>query len=356
MALKIEKVVAALPPVLEPNAIYLVRTGAGFEIRVVDSTGTTAHTLNGGGGSPGGSSGQLQFNDGGIFGGAAQVEVDAEGNLVLIGNTSKPAPHVEGLQVYSRLRAGGLWLDAQRPSGRDFPLQPHFGVNRIATWSPSTGTAVIASGMPRTGVGTASHPAPSSNAPQPKASSRRWRMTSAATAGSPADERSAALVCWRGNAEGLGGWTYTNRLSLQALQATSAAFFGLTASSGALAGTLDISTMTNVFGIGFVNGTHANWQVVRNDAAGAAVFTDMGANFPINTNDLLTLFIYAMPNGSEIGVRLVNEGSGAVYDAAFSTNIPSNATFLTVRNYLNNGGVAAAVAYDCCGVYMETDY
>lgn len=286
----------------------------------------------------------------------SKVEADTSGNLVLLGNTSKPDPHASGLQLFSRLRAGGLWLDAQRPSGRDFPLQPHFGVNRIATWSPSTGTAVIASGMPRTGVGTASHPAPSSNAPQPKASTRRWRMTSAATAGSPADERSAALVCWRGNAEGLGGWTYTNRLSLQTLQATSAAFFGLTASSGALAGTLDISTLTNVIGIGFVNGTHANWKVVRNDASGSAVFTDMGANFPINTNDLLTLFIYAMPNGSEIGVRLVNEGSGAVYDAAFSADIPSNSTFLTVRNFLHNGNAAAAVAYDCCGVYMETDY
>lgn len=49
MAMKIEKVVAALPPVLAPNAIYLVRVGAGFDIYVADSTGTTAHTLNSGG-------------------------------------------------------------------------------------------------------------------------------------------------------------------------------------------------------------------------------------------------------------------------------------------------------------------
>lgn len=30
-----------------------------------------------------------------------------------------------------------------RLSGRDFPLQPHFGVNRIANWSPSVAAALI---------------------------------------------------------------------------------------------------------------------------------------------------------------------------------------------------------------------
>jgi hypothetical protein len=46
-----------------------------------------------------------------------------------------------------------------RPSGRDFPLQPHFGVNRIANWSPSvTSTTITTEGMPITSVGTVSHP------------------------------------------------------------------------------------------------------------------------------------------------------------------------------------------------------
>jgi hypothetical protein len=63
---------------------------------------------------------------------------------------------------------------------------------------------------------------------------RRWRMTSAATAGAAAEERSAGWVCWRGNAEGLGGFTYVNRLSMVTLQATGMGFFGLIGSVAAL--------------------------------------------------------------------------------------------------------------------------
>ena len=70
--------------------------------------------------------------------------------------------------------------------------------------------------MPRTGVGTASTPGLATT--NLSTSMRRWRMTSAATADAAAEERSGGWVCWRGNAEGLGGFTYVNRLSLTTLQ------------------------------------------------------------------------------------------------------------------------------------------
>lgn len=44
--MRIIKVVAALPGTLVANAIYLIRTGAGFDLRVVDVSGATAHPLN----------------------------------------------------------------------------------------------------------------------------------------------------------------------------------------------------------------------------------------------------------------------------------------------------------------------
>ncbi|WP_296680520.1 hypothetical protein, partial [Novosphingobium sp.] len=55
--------------------------------------------------------------------------------IVMPGLASVPAPPPAGkLALYARDRAGAGWLDVQRPSSRFFPLQPHFGVNRIATW------------------------------------------------------------------------------------------------------------------------------------------------------------------------------------------------------------------------------
>ena len=56
MALKIHKVVAALPPTLEPDAIYAVRAGAGFDLYIADSTGSVAHKVNADGGGGGGAS------------------------------------------------------------------------------------------------------------------------------------------------------------------------------------------------------------------------------------------------------------------------------------------------------------
>ncbi|SMO73935.1 hypothetical protein SAMN06265173_11241 [Thalassovita litoralis] len=41
------KVVSSLPGTLVANTIYLVRTGAGFDLYVSDSTGSVAHRVNG---------------------------------------------------------------------------------------------------------------------------------------------------------------------------------------------------------------------------------------------------------------------------------------------------------------------
>ena len=241
-----------------------------------------------------------------------------------------------------------------RPSGRDFPLQPHFGVNRIANWSPSITTTITTEGLPITNVGTVSHPTLA--ATNLAASMRRWRLTSAAVVDSVAEQRSAGWACWRGNAAGLGGWTFVTRLSLTTLQATGMGFFGLYGSIAALATTLTLAAVINAVGIGFQRGTHANWQLVTNDGTAAPTLTDMGAPFAIATGGVMTLFIAAPPNGSSVWVRVVNEVTGSVFEQEITADLPANTQFLSPRLYLNTGATAAAVAYDCAGLYLETDY
>jgi hypothetical protein len=116
------------------------------------------------------------------------------------------------------------WIDVMRPSGRDFPLQPHFGVNRIANWSPSVTNTITAEGLPAASVGTVSHP--TLTATNLAARMRRRRPTSAEVVDSAADQRSAGWACWRGNTAGSGGWTCGTRISLTMLQATGMGFFG----------------------------------------------------------------------------------------------------------------------------------
>lgn len=57
-------------------------------------------------------------------------------------------------------------------------------------------------------------------------------------------------------------------------------------------------------GIVFQRGTHANWQLVRNDGTGAPMLTDMGAYFAIG--GALSLFVVALPNSTSVWVRVAD--------------------------------------------------
>lgn len=299
----------------------------------------------------------------------ASGQVELPQPTVLPGLAAAPSPPPSGkASVYARNRAGAPWIEVMRPSGRDFPLQPHFGVNRIANWSPSTGTTVTTEGLPITSVGTVS--TPTLAARNPATSMRRWRLTSAAVVDSVADQRSAGWACWRGNAAGLGGWTFVTRISLTTLQGSSVSdpssggiaakggmgFFGLYGSTTALATTLTLSAAINCIGIGFQRSTHANWLLVAKDGTGAPTLTDLGAAFAIATGGVVTLFIAAPPNGSSVWVRAVNELTGAIFEQEIAADLPAATQFLSPRLFLNTGATAAAVAYDCAGVYVETDF
>ena len=285
----------------------------------------------------------------------ANGQVELPQPTVLPGLAAAPGPPPAGkAAIYARSRAGAPWIDVMRPSGRDFPLQPHFGVNRIANWSPSVTTTITTEGLPITSVGTVSHPTLA--ATNLAASMRRWRLTSAAVVDSVADQRSAGWACWRGNAAGLGGWTFVTRISLTTLQATGMGFFGLYGSTAALATTLTLAAAINCIGIGFQRGTHTRWQLVANDGTGAPTLTDMGASFAVATGGVLTLFIAAPPNGSSVWARVVDEVSGAVFEQEVTADLPAATQFLSPRLFLNTGATAAAVAYDCAGVYVETDF
>jgi len=282
-----------------------------------------------------------------------QVELPQPTILPGLNNAPSP-PSADKIAVYARNRAGAPWVDVMRPSGRDFPLQPHFGVNRIANWSPSVSTTITTEGLPITSVGTVA--TPTLAATNLAASMRRWRLTSAAVVDSAAEQRSAGWACWRGNAAGLGGWTFVTRISLTTLQATGMGFFGLNGSTSALATNLTLAAVINAVGIGFQRGTHTNWQVVTNDGTGAPTLTDMGAPFAVAIGGVLTLFIAAAPNASSVWVRAVNEVTGTVFEREITADLPATTQFLSPRLYLNTGATAAAVAYDCAGLYLETDY
>jgi hypothetical protein len=133
-------------------------------------------------------------------------------------------------------------------------------------------------------------------------------------------------------------------------------FFGLYGLTAALTMTLTLTAAINCIGIGFQRGTHSNWQLVANDGTGALTLIDMGASFAIATDGVLTLLIAAPPNGSSAWVRVVDEVSGAVFEREITADLPAATQLLSPRPFLNTGATAAAVVYDCAGIYLETDF
>lgn len=57
---------------------------------------------------------------------------------------------------------------------------------------------------------------------------------------------------------------------------------------------------------------------------------------------------------------MVNEVSGAVFEQEITADLPAATQLLSprlyTRLYMNTGVTVAAVAYDCAGVYLETDF
>ena len=54
-------------------------------------------------------------------------------------------------------------------------------------------------------------------------------------------------------------------------------------------------------------------------------------------------------------MRLVDEVSGAVFEQETTADLPANTQFLAPRLFMNNGAIAATVAHDCSGVFLQAD-
>lgn len=117
----------------------------------------------------------------------------------------------------------------------------------------------------------------------------------------------------------------------------------------------EIKHRAGVIGIGFQRGTHTCGQLVNNEASRAHMLVDMAASFAITTDCALPLMIAASPNASSVWARVVDEVSGAVFEQELAADLPAANQFLSPQLFINNGATAAAVAFDCSGVYAKTD-
>jgi len=281
---------------------------------------------------------------------SANNRVGLAGDITLTEIAEPSEPSAGDGRIYAFDRA-----DRTEPTfiGNGLPayaLQPALTSKRCLWIYPSTGANIENMGLADTNVGTVSNSGPSTT--NARTWARRFAIISAASAGSSAETRTTAGVCFRGNAAGVGGFTYFSRFSTSTAVTEQRLLIGLLADTAAIAN-VNPSTLVDCVFIGY-DSLDANLQIMHNDSTGTCTKVDLGASFPsLTTTTAYTVMFYCVPNGSTIGYRVVNLGSGAVATGTLSTNLPTNTTILANHLWINNGATAVACEIESSIAYIE---
>ncbi len=266
--------------------------------------------------------------------------------------TTTPGVPSQGVNIFSRRRALRNLPAFVGPSGLDSMMQPFLGSNMVAVARPrGNATNVDGFGFTNTANGTAT--AANVATTDLRTSTKRVMYASAATANSACGWRNNTAQYYRGDAAGRGGFFLVLRFAVSLTQTNWRLFAGMTATTGGIAAATDITALLNLIGVG-KNSAHSNYHVIHNDGSGTATAVDTGIAAG-STTTYYELRVFCPPNGTTVGVSLQDLGSGTIFEASITTDMPANTTLLTPQLHMSNGGTAAAVNVDLMGAYMEVD-
>ncbi len=311
-----------------------------------------------GGGTPGGADGEVQYNNGGAFAGAADVKI--EGGQLRLNATATPAtPAAGGVKLFGRDVAGRILAAIVGPSGLATSLQPFFGRNKIGlVLPPGNGTGINQLGYSQSISGTAT--AANVSTTNRHTFMRRLEYAAVAAVNAVVGFRNAALQ-WSIGAPSAdnGGFLMVTRWGpATGLVATHRAFVGM---RGSVAAPTDVdpSTLTNICGMGY-DSADTNIQFMYNDASGTATKINLGASFPkpsATRTAAYEIALFAPPGTTQsLTYEVTDLETGAVATGTVTTDIPAATQLLAPYAYMSVGGTSSAVAIAHMGLYIETDY
>ena len=350
--------VTALLDTFSTGAKGLAPASGGGTTNFLRADGTWAAPAGGGGGSPGGASGEVQFNNGGAFAGAADVEIEG-GQLRLPAITTPTAPASGGLKFFATSRAGQPWPAFQSPtSGEAHPLQPLIANGNYALFMPAVGTTVTNLGMSPATAGTATGLNVGSGTRLARMKRLSYRITTAAT---------TAVASWRNNASQLtigGGNSWEGGFwgvmhggpDTGVTNASHRFFMGL----GDTAAPTDVnpSTQLRFVGIGY-DAADTQVQFMHNDGTGAATKIALGASFPKPNADgtfAYRLRLYSPPGTTQsLSYEVTNLGNAATASGTVTTDLPTTTDFITPKLYTSVGGVSAVTGVMLGPIMFQTE-
>lgn len=338
----------------------LAPASGGGTTNFLRADGTWAAPAGGGGGSPGGASGEIQFNSAGSFAGAADVEIEG-GQLRLPAITTPTAPAAGGVKLFGRDVAGRVLPAIIGPSGLDTSLQPFFGRNKMGLFVPAgNGGADTQMGLVISATGTATSENVATTNLHNYMRRRSWRITTASTTAVAGIRGGALQFSVGGPSAGLGGFHLVWRWgpATGVTNASHRAFVGMRNSTAAPTD-VNPSTLTNICGMGY-DSADTNIQFMYNDGSGTATKVDLGASFAKPNADLTSVYeiaMFARPGTTQsLTYEVTNLVSGAVATGTVTTDVPTTTTLINPYSYMSVGGVSSVIGLATMSLYIETDY
>ena len=271
------------------------------------------------------------------------------------------APSAGNLKTFAKTIAGYTAPAFLNATNAAVQLQPAFANKRIASLLvANNGTTSVTNTGLSTFTGTTSAVTIQTTSMFTRA--QRFTVASTATAGTFANFYQALGSYTLGSATtpAYGGFYFVTRFGIGDTVASPRTFIGLTSNVSAPTN-VEPSTLTNSIGVG-QGAANTNLFVYYGGSA-AQTPIDLGASFPTGTSntDWYELTLFAPPTSNNtvyyqvIRLNTGDKASGTLTGTA-GTVLPSNTTFLAIRNWRTNNATAATVTLAIGGIYVETDY
>lgn len=299
------------------------------------------------------------------------AQFDNVGAMWVPAASAEPGTPATGNYLYAKqIVPGNTVMKVKRPSGVDSPLQDGVSFNRLVKHQGGTApiTPIGGGALTASATGTAVGPN-TAGGTTIRNHLARTQYATAATANQIvslyANSTSLNVSACRGTISGEGGFRFVFRFGLSATQTNNRFFGGI--NDGVSAPTnIDPFTSTALgggVGLAANTATDANWRIVHALVGQVPTNVSLGANFPVNSNDLYELIVFCRPYTTAVGdigyrVRRYTSTGDPLFEATGTltgANLPAGTTMLQPRMWMVN--VTAAIAsFQVASITVESDF
>jgi hypothetical protein len=365
-----ERTAASVPTPAAGTVTLFVDIANGHVSQKDDAGVVTDLTLTGGGGggSPSGATGDIQFNNAGAFGSSPGFEyltstlvlADADPGIELLGIVNEPAAPAAGrLRLYAKDLAGRILPKFKTPSGLDSPLQTAIWQENFCMWTMTTATAGVWLGT----TGGTTNGTYSTLVPNPAGalceSYKRGRWSNVVTTlNQVLGQRNTEALWYRGNAASKGGFFFYCKFGFGVWTNGSRLFVGLSAAVNTTTAcpviSADPSSVNNT--VGFCIDAADNGAI--SFLTRGTVATKAATGQTVATTTGFEAFIFCPPNSASIKYRLVNINTGVVVTGEATLNLPAQTTLMMASCAASNAALTTANAtqIECAKIYISQDF